>query len=74
MGIVYILTFVPLAYLKWGETMPAFFWVMVPFMTAVQSLFVAVIVAAGVKLYGIIGKFETSSCESPLQQINQGDG
>jgi hypothetical protein len=43
-------------------------------MVAVQSLFVAVAVAAGVKLYGKIGKFETSSFERPLQQVNQGDG
>jgi hypothetical protein len=74
MGILYILIFVPLGYLKWGQTMPAFFWLMLPFITGVQSLFIAAVVAAGVKLYGKMGKFETSSCERPLQQVNEGDG
>ncbi len=74
MGILYILIFVPLSYLKWGERMPVFFWLISPFITAVQSLFIAVVVAAGLKLYGKIGKFETFSFERPLQQVNQGDG
>ena len=73
-GILYILIFVPLSYLKLGESMPAFFWLISPFITAVQSLFIAVVVAAGLKLYGQIGKFETFSSERPLQQVNEGDG
>jgi hypothetical protein len=73
MGILFVL-WVPFFYSDWGDTMPLFVWLMFPILIAVESLIVAVIVAAGLKLYGIIGKFETSSCERPLQPVNQGDG
>jgi len=69
MGIFFVFIFVPLTYSEWGETMPVFLWLMFPIMIAVQSLLVAVIVAAGVKLYGKFSKFEISSCEGPLQQV-----
>jgi hypothetical protein len=68
MGILFVLC-VPFFYSAWGETMPVFVWLMFPILIAVQSLIFAVIVAAGVKLYGKFSKFETPSCEGPLQQV-----
>ena len=69
MCIFFVFIFIPVAYLEWGKTMPVFIWLMFPIMIAAQSLIFAVIVAAGVKLYGKCGKFEISSCEEPLQQV-----
>jgi hypothetical protein len=60
MGILFVL-FVPFFYSDWGETTPLFVWLMFPIVIAVESLIVAVIVAAGVKLYGKFSKFEISS-------------
>jgi hypothetical protein len=62
MGILFVFIFVPLVYSEWRETTPVFLWLMFPIMIAAQSLIFAVIVAAGVKLYGKFSKFETSSC------------
>ena len=69
-GILMFFSFVAISYLKRGDPIPLFFWLMFPIMLAVQSLFVAVVVAAGVKLYGKVGKFETPSCERPLQHLS----
>jgi multisubunit Na+/H+ antiporter MnhE subunit len=46
-----------------------FFWLIFPVMLAFQSLFTAVIVATGVKLYGKLGKFEVSSEEKPEHTV-----
>ena len=73
MGILLALIFIPVGYLKWGQTMPIFLWLMFPVLIAIQSLFTAVVVAAGVKLYGKVSKCEVSY-EEELQQSNQGDG
>ena len=67
MGILMLLIFVPVCYLKYGDTWPVFFWLMFPVMIAVQSLLIAVVVAAGLTLYGKVGKWELVTVE-PLQQ------
>ena len=73
MSILFVL-FIPFIYARMGETMPIFFWLMFPILIALESLIFAVIVTAGVKLYGKFIKFEISSCEEPLQYTNAGDG
>jgi hypothetical protein len=68
--VILFFVFVPFLYSDWGETMPIYLWLMFPILIAVQSLIFALIVAAGLKIYGKFSKFETSSFESPLQQVN----
>ncbi len=67
MGILLVLVFVPLCYFKWGDSMPLFFWLVFPLLIAIQSLFTAVVVAAGLKLFGKASKYELL-CEGALQQ------
>jgi hypothetical protein len=66
-GILLVLVSVPLCYFKWRDTMPLFFWLIFPILFAIQSLFTAVVVAAGLKLYGKASKYELF-CEDAFQQ------
>ncbi len=68
MGLFFVFVFVPISYSQWKEAMPISLWLMFPFIIAVQSLLIGVMVAAGVKLYGRFSKFEISSCEGQPQQ------
>jgi hypothetical protein len=60
MGILMVLMVGVWSFTKLGEDMPGFLWLMLPVLLALQSLFTAVIVAAGLKLYGKVRKFQVS--------------
>ncbi len=64
-GMVILLTLMlaVLAFPKWHQSMPGYLWLFFPVLIAIQSILTAVIVAAGVKLYGKVSKFEVSSYE-----------
>jgi uncharacterized membrane protein len=71
MGILLVAVFVVLIYFKQHD-IPTYAWFMFPIMIAAQSVFTAVLVAIGVKLYGKVNKFEIL-CETELQQAGAPD-
>jgi hypothetical protein len=66
MGILMVLMFGVWSFTKLGENMPGLLWLMLPVILALQSLFTATIVAAGLKLYGKVRKFQVSTLEENL--------
>ena len=66
MGIITPLLFAVLSFSEWHRPVPSFLLFIFPILLVIQSLFTAVIVAAGVKLYGRVSKLEISSSEKKL--------
>ncbi len=66
MGILLTLMLGIFAYPKWHQSMPVYLWLIVPALIAIQSFLTAVIVAAAIKLYGKLNKFEITSYEEKL--------
>lgn len=58
MTILLVLVLAPVAYFGWGEPFPAIAWLIFPVLLVFQSLFSAMMVAAGIKLYGKVNKYE----------------
>jgi len=66
MAILMPLMFAVLSFSEWHRPMPNSLLLMIPILLAIQSLFTALTVAVGVKLYGKVSKFEISSFEKEL--------
>jgi hypothetical protein len=63
MGILTPLLFAAVSYTEWHRPVPSFLLYIFPILLGIQAVFTAVIVAAGIKLYGKLSKFEISPPE-----------
>lgn len=68
-GIILALMFAPFTLTKWHRDTPGFLWLVFPILLVLQSVFIGVIVAAGITIYGKFSKFEMSSLEETFQQV-----
>ncbi len=66
MAILLPLVFAVLSFTEWHRPMPDFMLIMIPVLIAIQALLTALIVAAGVKIYGKASNFEVSSFEEHI--------
>ena len=66
MGILTPLLFAALSFSEWHRPVPDLLLFIFPILLVIQSLFTAVTVAVGVKLYGRVSKFEISPFEEKL--------